>query len=220
MNHRDNIVELHPTESEEGLISEDEDNYPVVDRSSDARTAVVNTELPVAVTREGLPSCRDSHSEYTKPQRLRHTHRRQKKREQKQRRIPYRRPSYTPTETKFYDRHAAATQWRYNEREGAAPLSRRGVTGFKSDLGCTESRFIEVHPKHSQFRLSTNYLTNKRVSFEELCDQFCTAHPDCDKDDVTRCCLPVFLAFNCQWSSPQHSHLTQKIALYFLQCIA
>ena len=152
-NHRDNIFKLHPTESEEGLISEDEDNYPVVDRSSDARTAVVNTELPVAVpsvdTCEGHPSCRDSHREYTKLQRLRHKHRRQKKREQKQRRIPYRRPLYTPTETNFYDRHAVATQWSNNEREGAAPLSQRGVTGFNSDLGCTESRFIEVHPKHS-----------------------------------------------------------------------
>ena len=93
-NYRDNIFKLQPTESEEGLISEDEDNYPVVDRSSDARTAVVNTELPAAVpsvdTCEGHPSCRDSHREYTKLQRLRHKHRRQEKREQKQRRIPYR----------------------------------------------------------------------------------------------------------------------------------
>lgn len=82
---------------------------------------------------------------------------------------------------------------------------------------CSEE--IGYHWLFAPNRKITHFRSNKLVKFEDLTEIFCQYYPDADLGEVSKCALPIMMAFSHLWH-PKQPCLGQQIAEFFLQYFA
>ena len=205
------------------LVGEDLEELPPLASGADI------TPEPAVVPSLPAPSLVVPHQEdrrrsETPPKRHHHHYHPEERRRRSPEAVKRRRPnpvwSTRRPDTRSEDRREGSSRRRIRDRRNRPQKKERNTSGRRLFLNAkdhtrTSGDTISYQWLHRPNRMVRHKDSKKEVTYDSFWTEFLTANPSTSRDAVTKCALPLMMAFSRGWTSEDPT-LGQRMAEFFL----